>query len=78
MENKIEKRESRSYKAKNTPYNKSMRRAWKDKTTLAEMLEKVVNYYSKGFDIYSIDPHGNKQLLNSDIEIISAKIKSKK
>lgn len=58
-----EKRKPRSYKAKDSEYCKSVRRAWRYKTTLVNILETVVSAYAKGHDIYYIDKNGNKQVV---------------
>lgn len=43
-----EKRKQRAYKIKDTPYNKAMKRAFKDKTNLASLVERFVTDYSEG------------------------------
>ena len=48
-----EKRIVRGYKCAETPYRKAMRRAKKDKTTLAEVLEEIVTAYGAGAKIES-------------------------
>jgi hypothetical protein len=46
-----EKRIVRGYKCAETPYRKAMRRAKRDKTNLAAILEHVVVAYAKGANI---------------------------
>jgi hypothetical protein len=48
---KDEKRIPRSYKAKETPYKKAVRRAKKEGTTLANVIERTVERYADGLDV---------------------------
>lgn len=50
-----EKRLNKGYKVKNAFYKKAMRRARKEKGTLANLLENVVIAYSYGLDIKAIN-----------------------
>ena len=47
----IEKRAPRSYKARQTPYVKASRRAKKEDTTLAELIESWVIQYGYGYEV---------------------------
>ena len=49
-----EKREPRSYKAKETPYAKASKRAKKEGTTLAELVETWVVCYAIGIDVCAV------------------------
>lgn len=51
-----EKRAPRSYKAKQTPYVKASKRARKEGTTLAELIEIWVTNYSFGHAVGITDP----------------------
>jgi hypothetical protein len=46
-----EKRIIRGYKCAETPYRKAMRRAKRDKTTLAAIIENIVTAYGNGAKI---------------------------
>jgi len=61
MEKKIEGRYPRSYKARETPYCKAVKRARKENTTLAEMIEKAVVAYSNGQEFKIHEPVVQKQ-----------------
>lgn len=54
---KDKKRHSRSYKTTEDAYKKAMRRAKKEKTPLAKMVEQIVEAYGEGaFTISFIKP----------------------
>jgi hypothetical protein len=65
---KDEKREPRSYKAKQTPYVKACKRAKKESTTLAERIEEWVVDYAYG---YSVD-------VNAEVKYLAKRIASQK
>lgn len=58
-----EKRKPRSYKAKETPYCKAVRRAWAQGTTLAAILETVVvNYANPQYHIMIVSTTSNRSI----------------
>jgi len=54
-----DKRNPRTYKVKDEPYYKAVRRSWKRNTDLVKILEKVVVSYSKCHTIIEKDKNGN-------------------
>lgn len=51
MNGKQEKRKLKGYKVKDSLYQKAKRRAIRDKTTLAQIIEEVVVFYASGHRI---------------------------
>ena len=52
---KPEKRKARAYKVADNPYTKALNRGKKDGLPLAQLLERVVVNYSKGWNIAVFD-----------------------
>lgn len=64
MKAEKEKRVPCSYKVTKRIYDKAMRRAKKEKLPLANLIEKVVDAYAKGYDVLSTSPTGDVYLNN--------------
>lgn len=59
----MEKRIARSYKIENAYYEKAMTRAAKENAIkLANLLERVVQYYSEGYEVTVHHPKTNPRL----------------
>lgn len=59
-----EKRHSRSYKCTDKAYKKAMRRAKKEKTTLANIVELVVFGYGNGINFYGVTDAAQESVNN--------------
>ena len=56
-------RKPRSYKVADLPYRKAVKRAVKNKQFLASIIENVVDYYSRGYNVLVEDCWGNRQVV---------------
>ena len=64
----VQKRAPRSYKARQTPYVKATRRAKKENTTLAALIEELVTAYGNGMVITIYDDTGGVKFFDRNMQ----------